>query len=290
MIALTSAIGKIYHLVLADRFDRYIKDNKLLDVELQKAFLKHINGTLDHTFVVSEIMRHARLSQKTVHLTWFDLKDAFGSVPHDLICHTLRRNNFPDEIVAYISNLYGSLQGEVVTPNWSSKFFQFKRGVFQGDPLSPLIFLLAFNPIIDYLKSEEKHGYILNKDSGVHHIVNPFADDFNLATRRKDTHQRILRNIDDVISKLSLTLKPSKCKPLSIVNGSFKPVAFKIGNSEIETLHNKNHKYLGALVTKLGKPSEVFSETSNILKQRLENIDSTLVRNKFKFAIYVTIA
>ena len=140
MIALTSCIGKIYHLIPADRFDRYIKDNSILDTEVQKAFLKSINGTLDHTFVVSEIMRHARLSRNTVHLTWFDLKDAFGSVSHDLINHTLKRNKFPDEIIAYINNLYGSLQGQVVTPNWSSELFQFKRGVFQGDPLSPLIF------------------------------------------------------------------------------------------------------------------------------------------------------
>ena len=82
MIALTSAIGKIYHLPplsLAERFDRFIKADQLLDTELQKAFLKHINGTLDHTFVVSKIKHHARLGQKTVHLTWFDsdLKDAF---------------------------------------------------------------------------------------------------------------------------------------------------------------------------------------------------------------------
>ena len=110
-------------------------------------------------------MRHARLRQKTVHLTWFDLKDAFGSVPHDVICYTLKRNSSPDhQIVSYVSNLYGSLQGKIVTNSWSSELFHFNRGVFQGDPLSPLIFLLTFSPIIDYIKSEERHGYILNKD------------------------------------------------------------------------------------------------------------------------------
>ena len=86
---------------------------------------------------------------------------------------------------------------------------------------------------------------------------------------------------------MGLTLKPSKCKSLSIVCGSFKPITFKLGDTDIESINESSHKYLGALITKFGKPSEVFSATHAILKQRLENIDHTLVRDEYKFAIYV---
>ena len=37
-----------------------------------------------------------------------------------------------------------------------------KRSVYQGDPLSPLIFILCFNPLTDFLKTESRHGYPLN--------------------------------------------------------------------------------------------------------------------------------
>jgi len=268
MIALTSAIGKLYHLLLADRFDIYIKNNGLLDIELQKAFLKGLNGTLDHTFVVSELICHARLNYRSIHLTWFDLKDAFGSVPHSLISSTLHRNKFPQEIINYIDTLYSNLKGKVVTPNWSSEVFEFKRGVFQGDPLSPLIFLLSFNPILDYLKSEEKHGYYFNKDSNLRH-VNPFADDFNLATGRRDTHQRIINNINSTVDIMGLTLKPSKCRSLSIVSGSFKPLQFKIGDSNISTVMEKDHKYVGGIITKDGKPADIYNRTRHLLDQKL---------------------
>ena len=56
----------------------------------------------------------------------------------------------------YVENLYSRLQGQVKGPNWMSSPFDFKRGVFQGDPLSPIIFLTVFNPIVQHLKSIEE--------------------------------------------------------------------------------------------------------------------------------------
>ena len=42
--------------------------------------------------------------------------------------------------------------------------FSFKRGIFQGDPLSPVIFLMVLNPIIELLQKEIKHGFDLEGD------------------------------------------------------------------------------------------------------------------------------
>jgi len=42
--------------------------------------------------------------------------------------------------------------------------FPFKRGVFQDDPLSPIIFLMVFNPIIEFPQSKNDCGFNLNGD------------------------------------------------------------------------------------------------------------------------------
>ena len=44
MIALTNCIGKVYHLILSNRFTDYLTANKYVDQTLQKAFLPGING------------------------------------------------------------------------------------------------------------------------------------------------------------------------------------------------------------------------------------------------------
>ena len=138
---------------------------------------------------MQEIVNHCKLNRKTLHVTWFDLEDAFGSVPHDLIPTALERMRLPENIRTYISSLYSKLQGKVKTKEFTSDTFHFKKGVFQGDPLSPLVFLICCNPIIEKLKESETFGYNLN---GEKFITLPFADDFNLITAHKNRHQKII--------------------------------------------------------------------------------------------------
>ena len=85
MISLTLSIGKLYHTLEAKRHMEFMIKNGYIDPVAQKAFIEGINGCVEHIEVVHEIIQHARLNKKTVHITWFDLADAFGSVSHDLI-------------------------------------------------------------------------------------------------------------------------------------------------------------------------------------------------------------
>lgn len=146
-------------------------------------------------------------------------------------------------ICSYEENLYSNLQGNVRGPDWSSSSFQFKRGVFQGDPLSPIIFLLVFNPIIQFLKNfEESHGYNLE---GERYITLPFADDFCLITADKRKHQRLMSEIHKITQSMNLTLKPSKCKSMSLCSGRPSLCQFKVGDIVLKTTKEAPEKFLG---------------------------------------------
>merc|ERR1712020_607081 len=102
MIALTSTIGKLYHLILAKRTAEYLTMNNLIDSTLQKAFIPSINGCIEHNICMEEVIKHAKSNRRTVHITFFDLEDAFGKVPHNLIAHSFERNHFPPQISKYV--------------------------------------------------------------------------------------------------------------------------------------------------------------------------------------------
>ena len=108
IISLTLNIRKSYHTLEAQRTMDFMVANKYLDPAAQKAFMDGVNGCVEHVTVIQEIIQNATHNNKTVHNTWFDLEDAFGSVSHMLIP---------------ITSLYSKLEGQIKTKNLESDIF-----------------------------------------------------------------------------------------------------------------------------------------------------------------------
>ena len=134
-------------------------DNEVIDPSIQKGFLKGINGVIEHTFSMSAILEHARSNGLPVAITFVDLRNAFGSIAHGLIHDTLEILKVPIQVRKYIQDLYAQLKATIRTKQWSSPEFSVKRGVFQGETLSPIIFLLTFNPIIQLTDAIQSGGF-----------------------------------------------------------------------------------------------------------------------------------
>ena len=134
MIALSGCIGKTYHLLLNDCLTTYLLCNKLIDPTMQKAFLPGINGCIEHNLVLDEVVKDAKNRKRTVHITFFDLADAFGSVPHNSIIHSLRRNYFPPEVIQYVHNFYKKpMNSKWVLPHLSAMDPTSKRQILAND-------------------------------------------------------------------------------------------------------------------------------------------------------------
>ena len=188
-LALSSSLGKPYHQIKAARLNQFMVSNGYINTSHQKAFLSNINGCMEHIKVLQEVIQDAKANKKTVHISWFDLTDAFGSVSHDLIQICLEHFNIPERERKYIKSLYSQLNGKISTKNWTSEVFEFLKGIFQGDPYSPSIFLVIFQPLIDFIMlHKDSYGYQLGKCKV---LSTPFADDFDLITNNCKKHQKL---------------------------------------------------------------------------------------------------
>ena len=291
MIALTENVAKLYHTLESTRSLSFMIKNGYLDPSAQKAFIQGVNGCVEHVQVIQEVIQHAKNNNKTVHITWFDLIDAFGSLSHMLIPHVLQHYHLPNKIIIYINNMYKQLKGRIKTKQWETDLFNFLRGAFQGDPFSGTIFLITFNPLIEYIKKfKNKQGYTI-KETKV--ITTPFADDFNLVSNNKTLHQQLIKEVVEKAETMCLYFKPSKCRSLSICSGSPTNVSFVLkehSNSNmtvhIDSVHDNPHKFLGATVTYTNTAKEYYKQFHDILSNKLKNIDNSKVRGEHKLAIY----
>jgi hypothetical protein len=136
----------------------------------------------------------------------------------------------------------------VLTKDWRSENFRFEKGVYQGDPSSLIIFLACFNPILEKLESLKlTKGF---NHLGLRHITLPFADDFNLLTGHKVTHQNIIKEIVGWTTSMGLVLKPRKCKSLSIKAGCSAAVEFSLGDYAMASIKQEPYlKFLGGFIT-----------------------------------------
>ena len=159
-LAITSVVGKLFHKILALRMERYCLDNSIIGSSVQKGFLRNITGTYEHIFALNAILDQTIEQKRDLSISFLDLKNAFGSVSHSPIFEILCHLQIPLQVTIYIKGLVQ--QAERLCSNKIMDYtpkFPISRGVFQGDTLSPIIFLTTFSPIPLLIQKWEHRGF-----------------------------------------------------------------------------------------------------------------------------------
>ena len=78
-------------------------------------------------------------------LLFVDFEKAFDTIECSFTCiqNVLKRFNFGPVIRHWVSSLYSDVESTVINGGYTTNFFQISRGVQQGCPLSPLLFVLG---------------------------------------------------------------------------------------------------------------------------------------------------
>ena len=116
---------------------------------------------MEHINTINAILDQAKENKKSVSITMLDLKNAFGSVSHSYILDMLQHASIPREAIQYIRNCYNKLSVYIQTKSWQTSQLKVGKGMFQGDTLSPTIFLLAFAPITRLMEQWHYSGFSL---------------------------------------------------------------------------------------------------------------------------------
>ncbi|XP_076397910.1 uncharacterized protein LOC143266162 [Megachile rotundata] len=80
-----------------------------------------------------------------------DIAKAFDTVPHSVLSECLKVKGIPAKIGEYVNKMYTSCVTNITCKNKETVTINLLREVKQGDPLSPLLFNLVLDPIIELI-------------------------------------------------------------------------------------------------------------------------------------------
>lgn len=175
-ISLIGSLYKILATVLAKRMKSVM--GKLIG-ETQSAFLKD-RFILDGVVILNEAIEDARKTKAKRLLFKVDFAKAFDSVSWDYLLDMKRKLNFPEKWILWIKECISTAKANVLVNGSPSGEFALERGIRQGDPLSPFLFLVAAEGLNMLVKRAVERGLVRAAEVGrnkvrVSHIQ--YADD-----------------------------------------------------------------------------------------------------------------
>lgn len=88
-------------------------------------------------------MQHLSTSSRLGIFAKIDFSKAFDSVDWEFLLEIMRTRKFPIRWIKWMEELLFSAQSAVVVNGETTDFIRHRRGLRQGDPLSPMLFIIA---------------------------------------------------------------------------------------------------------------------------------------------------
>ena len=222
----------------------------------QKAFVP-LDGCYQNVKLVQHAIKTHRKNKAEFNLVFLDLAKAFDTVSHESIRKALLRKGVPTEIVNHLmESLYSGATTQFRTQNGKTSHITIRCGVKQGDPLSPLLFNVVLDELLDKIERAET-GVVLN---GTRLGALAFADDLAVMTETASDMCIALSICKDYFDERSLKVNANKCASLRFQKAS-RSKAMKVfeesdrrwGNDFIPAVgFNSLPKYLGIRINTYG--------------------------------------
>jgi hypothetical protein len=123
----------------------------------QNAFIKGRN-IMDGVMCLHEILHDTRIKKKDGITLKLDFEKAYDKINWKFLLETLKQRGFCETWCKWIEKVVCSGTLSVKVNEEIGGYFKSKKGVRQGDPLSPLLFNLAADCLAKVVQTAQKMG------------------------------------------------------------------------------------------------------------------------------------
>ena len=174
-ISLLNFDYKLLTKCLTKRIERVIESIIHRD---QSGFIKgrYIGENVNKIFNLATYLKN--INNKESYIMAVDFEKAFDFLEFSYIDKVMKYLNFGPMLCHWLNTIYSNTSSCVVNNGWASNFFKTSRGVRQGCPLSPYLFIIAVELLAHNIRQNKEIEGITIDDA--HYKIALYADDTTL--------------------------------------------------------------------------------------------------------------
>ena len=223
-ISLLNIDYKVLSKCLSERVKKVIE--KLID-NSQSGFIKDRN-TSDCIRTILDIIDTTEKEESPGLLITVDFQKAFDSLSWDFLFKALNTFNFGDNYIAWVRLCYTNISSCIINYKTTSQYFPIEKGVRQGDPLSPYLFILAVELMSIQIRSDTNiKGIVCN---GKEIKIVSYADDTTAFLRDENDAAYLFNRLKEFEKCSGLKVNKSKTEGFWLGSNrfsNFKPLGIK---------------------------------------------------------------
>ena len=244
-ITLINILAKIYSQLLLNRLTKWSEKNETI-TDNQFGFQKG-KSTTDCVFILHSIISKVLSSKEKLYCVFIDFEKCFDKIDRSYLWLKLLSEHVSCKLVKAIKSMYSTVKLCIRYKNTFSEFFSSYIGLKQGDPSSPLLFMLFVNDILENINSNVDGIFTVNE---LKLFLILFADDQVVFAKTPDTLQSLLTDIEHYCTEWGLKINTSKTKAMIFEKGRRTYHEFFLYDTKIELVDS--FKYLGITLFKNG--------------------------------------
>lgn len=203
-ISLLNTDYKIASKAIAQRLTKYL--HKIIHPN-QAGYVKGRNIS-ENIRTLLDILDYLKQTDKPGILINIDFKKAFDSIEWTFLREVLKKFNFGNSFIHWIEVFYKNISSCMINKGKTSQYFELKRGVRQGDPLSPYLFILVAEILASNIRQNKNITGVKINDTEIKCLQ--YADDTSGILKDIASAKAFLHTVEKFGTYSGLTLNKTK--------------------------------------------------------------------------------